>query len=88
MSNMPLVSIIIPCYNAERWVGEAIESCVNQTYRPLEIIIIDDGSADGSLGIIFIDDVPSRPHEMQNITTFFAGRYLYTSPSQRLIIAI
>jgi len=39
-------------------------------------------------GIIFIDDVPSRPHEMQNITTFFAGRYLYTSPSQRLIIAI
>ena len=49
---MPLVSIIIPCYNAERWVGEAIESCVNQTYRPLEIIIIDDGSADGSLEVI------------------------------------
>ena len=48
----PLVSIIIPCYNAERWVGEAIESCVNQTYRPLEIIIIDDGSTDGSLEII------------------------------------
>lgn len=48
----PLVSIIIPCYNAEQWLTQAVACCVNQTYRPLEIIIIDDGSTDGSLQAI------------------------------------
>lgn len=47
-----LVSIIIPCFNAERWVREAIDSCLQQTYPCLEIIVIDDGSTDGSLEII------------------------------------
>ncbi len=47
-----LVSIVIPCYNAERWVAETLESCLAQTYRPLEIIVIDDGSTDDSLAII------------------------------------
>ena len=45
-------SIIIPCYNAERWIAEAIESCLNQTYPSVEIIVIDDGSTDLSLEII------------------------------------
>ena len=47
-----LVSIIIPCYNAQRWIKEAIDSCINQTYQNLEIIVIDDGSSDNSLKII------------------------------------
>lgn len=47
-----LVSVIIPCFNAERWLSEAIESCLNQTYPNLEIIVIDDGSTDRSLEII------------------------------------
>lgn len=47
-----LVSIIIPCYNAERWVAEAIQSCLDQTYSPIEIIVIDDGSTDKSLEVI------------------------------------
>lgn len=50
--NRLLVSVIIPCYNAERWVAEAIESALAQTYRPIEVVVIDDGSTDGSLGII------------------------------------
>ncbi|MDF0551739.1 glycosyltransferase [Kamptonema sp. UHCC 0994] len=47
-----LVSIIIPCFNAETWVGEAIESCFKQSYTPIDVIVIDDGSTDGSLEII------------------------------------
>ncbi len=44
----PLVSIIIPNYNYQDWVGEAIKSCLNQTYKNIEIIVIDDCSADDS----------------------------------------
>ena len=43
-----LISIIIPVYNKEKYVKKAIESCVNQTYENIEIILIDDGSSDGS----------------------------------------
>jgi glycosyltransferase involved in cell wall biosynthesis len=44
----PLVSAIIPVYNGERYLVEAVESVLAQTYRPLEILVIDDGSTDGS----------------------------------------
>lgn len=47
-----LVSVIIPCHNMQRWLGEAIDSCLNQTYSPIETVIIDDGSTDQSLDII------------------------------------
>lgn len=41
-----LVSVIIPAYNAERFIKESIESCENQTYENVEIIIVNDGSTD------------------------------------------
>ncbi len=47
-----LVSVIIPCFNAQRWLSEAINSCLEQSYPNLEIIVIDDGSTDNSLQII------------------------------------
>ena len=48
----PLVSIIMPLYNCERYVEEAIESLTNQTYQNLEIIVIDDRSTDNSWTIL------------------------------------
>ena len=47
-----LVSILIPCYNAERWIAQAVESALAQTYSPTEVIVVDDGSRDTSLAIL------------------------------------
>ena len=53
MSNSDtLVTVLMPVYNAERYVSEAIESILNQTYRDFEFIIINDGSTDQSEEII------------------------------------
>jgi len=43
-----LISVIIPVYNCERYLAEAIESALTQTYQPIEVIVINDGSTDGS----------------------------------------
>ena len=51
-TDLPLVSIIIPCFNAERWVAEAISSAVGQSYPEIEVVVVDDGSTDRSLDII------------------------------------
>ncbi len=49
---MPKVSVIMPVYNGEKYLGCAIESVLNQTYKDFELIIIDDGSIDGSANIV------------------------------------
>ena len=47
-----LVSVIIPCFNAEKWLREAIDSVLGQSHPQVEVIVIDDGSSDRSLEII------------------------------------
>jgi glycosyltransferase involved in cell wall biosynthesis len=45
----PLVSILIPAYNAEKWIKATLESAVNQDYGRTEIILVNDGSTDRTL---------------------------------------
>src|SRR5882757_7401378 len=47
----PLVSILIPAYNADPWIADTIKSALNQTWPRVEIVIINDGSRDQTLSI-------------------------------------
>jgi glycosyltransferase involved in cell wall biosynthesis len=46
------VSIVIPAYNAEAFLAEAIESALGQTHQPVEVVVVDDGSVDGTSDVI------------------------------------
>lgn len=48
----PQVSVLLSCYNAERWLRRSLESLQNQTFQDFEIVLINDGSRDGTLSIV------------------------------------
>ena len=51
-NNKKIISIIMPVYNSEKYIAEAIESVCNQSYKKWELVIVNDGSTDGSAEII------------------------------------
>lgn len=61
--NTPTVSVVMPCYNAGKYLGEAIQSVLDQTHRDLELIVVDGGSSDDSWQVIesFREDKRVKP---------------------------
>lgn len=67
MKEAPLVSIIMPVYNAEKTLKDAVNSVLEQAYQKWELVIIDDGSSDGSYRMIRdFSDIDSRIISMRN----------------------
>jgi glycosyltransferase involved in cell wall biosynthesis len=73
VSSKPLVSVVIPAFNSERFLGEALASVSAQTYAPVETIVVDDGSSDGTAvvarahtGISLIEQENSGPSAARN----------------------
>ena len=52
MTNEPLVSILVPTYNREKYIGACLQSALNQTYRNLEVIVVDNASSDSTWDIV------------------------------------
>ncbi|MBD2098856.1 glycosyltransferase family 2 protein [Trichocoleus sp. FACHB-591] len=51
-TDTPLVSVIIPAYNAEHFIAKTLESVINQTYKSIEVLVVDDGSSDRTAEIV------------------------------------
>src|SRR5215831_20336805 len=85
---MPRVSVILPSYNHERFVGLALDSVLAQTYQDFEIVITDDGSTDRSVEVLtayrqrdpriklFVNRVNYETHSVNNCIQHSSGQYL------------
>lgn len=82
---MPEISILLCAYNAEVYIAKAVESTLRQTFRDFELIIIDDGSTDGTLDIIksyqdtritVVEDHHDYIHSLNRGLRICRGRYI------------
>ena len=65
MSNKPLISVIVPIYNVEKYLEKCVHSIVKQSYENLEIILVDDGSTDACGALC--DQLALQDHRIQVI---------------------
>ena len=66
----PLVSVIVPVYNGERYLGAALQSIFGQDYHPFEVIVVDDGSTDNTADVVkSFPDVTCVSREHQGVAT-------------------
>jgi glycosyltransferase involved in cell wall biosynthesis len=71
----PLISVIMPCFNASQYVTEAVESVLSQSYSHVELIVVDDGSTDGSNAVLTSLAATAHPGRMRLLHTTRMGPY-------------
>src|SRR5690554_2756848 len=79
--NNSLVSIIIPTYNRSEFILQSLQSVFEQTYRPIELVIVDDGSTDNTSNVIF--DWIKKHSTDQNFTIIYKQQDNSGAPSAR-----
>jgi glycosyltransferase involved in cell wall biosynthesis len=91
MSSKPLISFCLPTYNRNEWVGEAIQSLLDQTEKNIEVIVVDDGSTDGTRVLLeAMQKMDSRLRVIYNETNLGAGnsRNIAAAAAQADIVGV
>lgn len=86
-----MISVFMPVYNGAAYIGEAVESILNQTYTEFELLIVDDASTDGTAGIISHwarTDARVRPFYLVHVGAVRARNYALTqvNPASRYLM--
>ena len=79
----PKITIIIPCYNSEKWVKQSVMSALNQTYEKTEVIIVDNESTDSSLEEI--NKIKNKNNELIVSTAPNLYKYSWTEPVEEAL---
>ena len=83
MKNNIKVSIVVPCYNSEKWIRQSILSALNQTYKNKEVIFVDNESTDNSLKIA--KNIHSKFSDLKVLTAPNLYKYSWTEPVEEAL---